>query len=166
MGRRRPTKAELTTTTGIVCASKHECNVVQELINSGVDFEYEPETISYRTKVRNGTCDSCGESDVYQERSYTPDIRFANGIYLEVKGKFTPQKRTLMRAFVKCNPELDLRFVFQNNGYLTKAKKTSFVEWAHQIGCEATVGKAVPSQWYDQVGSDGRGVSDGNGGGA
>ena len=148
MARRKPTKEELTTTTGIVCASKHEKAVIQILIDESVEFEYEPDSIKYRTKVRNGACGTCGKSDVYQERSYTPDVRFANGIYLEIKGKLTPQKRTLMRQFVKCHPELDLRFIFQNDGWLTKRKRTSYSEWAMGIGCGATVGQAVPSTWY------------------
>lgn len=146
MGRRARGKS--LTTEGHECDSIYERDVLQGLIAKGVDFEYEPESIKYRTKVRSGSCGECGASDVYQGRSYTPDVRFRNGTYLEIKGKFMPAKRTLMRAFVRENPELTLRFLFYRDNWLTTGHKRKYSDFCRAIGCESDVGTEVPEAWY------------------
>lgn len=148
----RVSKKDLTTTAGHECASLYERDVLQGLIDNGVEFDYEPETIRYRSRVRNGHCGSCGGAEVYQERSYTPDLRFANGVLVEIKGKFLPQKRTLMREVVRCHPELDLRFLFQRDGWLqpkSRAKgRRRYSDWARGLHLPVAIGLEIPEDWY------------------
>lgn len=152
-------KRGYTTRAGLKVASKFEAAVVNWLTDQQIDFEYESESLSYTTPVVNGVCPECGHKHVIQERTYTPDITLADGSFIEVKGKFTPQKRTLMRHLIRSNPDRTIRFVFYNDPYMTKRKATRLTDWARQQGVEAHVwnpagGKKaaqhwLPEEWFD-----------------
>lgn len=136
-----------TTSTGVECDSGFEREVVQSLIDRGVEFECQPASLSYRTRVRSAICSACGSEDAYQRRKYTPDLRLADGSYVEIKGHLKPQNRSFLKQVLVCNPDVRLRFVFQRNNIYGKTR-TRYSDWAKSLGCESSVG-SLPSAWTD-----------------
>lgn len=150
-----PGKRGYNTKAGFKVASKFEVEVVNWLTDQQIPFDYEAESLSYTTPVVNGACPECGHRHVIQERVYTPDIRLMDGTFIEIKGKFTPQKRNLMRHLIKANPDRTIRFVFFNDPYLTKRKATRLSDWARQQGVEYHVwspkgGKKAAQHWLPE----------------
>ena len=83
------------------------------------------------------------ETFVYElpQKKYTPDfiIRFSSGegepIFLEYKGAFTGKDRTKMRHVRRCNPDRDIRLVFERpQNKLNRCSKTTYGEWATKNG--------------------------------
>lgn len=141
-----------TTKNGIKVRSPYECDVIDDLLEREIEFEYEPCAISYNEPVTNGACRACGSGEVIQRRSYTPDIYLpSSDTWVECKGYFRQQNRKLMRAFIDGNPQLDLRFMFSADGWLapkSKAKnKRRYSDWARARGVVCHVGRAVPEDW-------------------
>lgn len=120
--------------------------VHDQLVESGIGFEYEPEKIEYRTRVVNGICTKCGCTDVYQRRKYTPDFVLSNGIRLEVKGILDAPTRSKMVAIKTQNPGLDVRFVFGANNKVNKKKPARYLDWAAHQGFKACL-KLIPPSW-------------------
>lgn len=85
------------------------------------------------------------------ERKYTPDfpIRFADtGAlgYIEVKGRFTSADRTKMKLIRQQHPNIDIRFVFQENKRIRPGSSTRYLDWAEKNGFPAVIGE-VPKSW-------------------
>jgi len=80
--------------------------------------------------------------------NYIPDFHLINGVFLEVKGRLTSEDRRKMIAVKKCNPELDIRFVFQapfNKIY--KGSKTTYAKWAERNGFPWCSYQSIPIEW-------------------
>ena len=114
--------------------SMFEVAIVEAAKNEGMSLEYEPHNIAYELKA-----------------NYVPDAVLPNRIYLEFKGLFTEQDRRKMLAVKKCNPDLDIRFVFQNaNTRLTKSKKgKTYWQWCDKNGFQWSE-KTIPLEWWDE----------------
>lgn len=141
-GRRPRNRAKKTK----VHASKFEDNVIQNLKDRGVDFEYEPETFQYSRPGRGYKCDSCGGAKCSVIRRYTPDLRLGT-VYIELKGKFTSENRSKMEDFLKGDPGIDLRFIFMRDNWLTSKHKHKYSDWAKKLGVKYHVGQEVPEEW-------------------
>ena len=114
--------------------SKLERQIALQLREAGVRFEYESMRLGYTRKC-----------------TYTPDFILSNGILIEVKGWFKSSDRTKMVAVREANPELDIRFLFQNaNIRITKGSKTSYGDWAEKKGFKWAE-KRVPESWLSQT---------------
>jgi len=144
--------------TGVVVArpktkpnyrSKLEERVCNNLRNRNIQYDYEPYQLKYTTEVKPAYCANCGHNVVLKERNYTPDIVLGNGIVIEIKGKFTGEMRTKMLAVRRCNPELDIRMLFQADNWLTKKKATRYSDWCERNGFVYHIGEVVPSEWID-----------------
>ena len=86
-----------------------EEQVADLLDQLNVDYEYESEKLSYVIEAK-----------------YIPDFKVGD-VYLEAKGYFPSDQRRKMKAVKKANPELDIRFIFQNPlTKLSKSSKTSY----------------------------------------
>ena len=93
------------------------------------------DTLSYTVPVRDATCNSCGETKVSKHRTYTPDL-FQNGAdagrqpgsyFIEIKGYLRAAQRSLLRAFCKARPDIDLRIIYQRDFPINK--KLSVTQW-------------------------------------
>lgn len=112
-----------------------ESYTISDLKERQVAFEYEPHRIKYMQ---------------VQERAYTPDILLANGIYVEVKGYFTSLDRVKHLLIRKSNPDLDIRFLFQNaKNRLSKTSKTTYAAWCEKHGF-LWAEKHVPQEWINE----------------
>lgn len=110
---------------GTEWASKFEWEVYSTLRDAGhcVRPCDERDTISYTEQKTNARCVACGSVECVQDRTYTPDLFFlpqgegsnGAGYYIEVKGYFRPEKRTLFRCMRKSRPDYDIRLVLQSN---------------------------------------------------
>ena len=147
------------------CDSDFERAVIDDLIERGVTYGYETSRFDYSTPVTNGYCQACKTSGrmVVQRRYRTLDITLANGIVIEVKGKFPPSIRTYMRHLITCNPEADIRFFFMMDAWQTKGHKKRLSDWARVQGVPCAVGDprknpgtiaygvgGIPQSWIDE----------------
>lgn len=122
----------------------------------------ESDTLLYTVPVRDATCSACGASQVSKRRNYTPDLRLPDapardngvfshtGFYVEVKGYLRANERSLLRAFCKARPDIDLRFVFQRDfrigagtaiSWVTKFLKRPACVWTGRLPDEWLVSK-------------------------
>jgi len=85
-------------------------------------------------------------------KKYTPDFILPNGILVEAKGNFrTTAERTKMVEIKKQNPDVEIRFLFQNpNLKISKKSKTTYSTWAEQKGFKWASGAHVPQAWVDE----------------
>jgi len=127
--------------------SKLEERVCNNLRNRRIQFSYEPYQIKYTTEVKPAYCANCGHSVVLKQRNYTPDLVLDNGIVIEIKGKFTGEMRTKMLAIRRCNPDLDIRMLFQADNWLTRKKAQKYSDWCKRNNFTYHVGEQVPSDW-------------------
>ncbi len=97
--------------------SKLEDEVEKELKTTGHEYAYESDYLHY---VQPET-----------KRSYNPDFTLDNGIFIEVKGKLDVPTRKKMKLVKEHNPDADIRFVFDRNNKLSKAKKS----WRYEDWC-------------------------------
>jgi len=106
--------------------NKFELEVFTKLKRKKVKFKYESEKILY----------------VYSGH-YIPDfvIDTKQGkIYVETKGYLRATDKRKMAAVKKCNPTLDIRFVFH-----PKCKKAD-LRWAEKNGFPFAI-EAIPKEW-------------------
>jgi hypothetical protein len=94
------------------------------------------DSLAYTSPVRNGSCVSCGGTNVGQQRHYTPDLfvvsgdnkHQAIGYYVEVKGYLRPRERSLFRSIYKTHKDVDLRFLFATD-FRAAGTKGSITMW-------------------------------------
>lgn len=101
----------------------------------GVPFKYEEDKIKY---VQPAT-----------DKTYLPDFKLPNGIYVETKGRFTAQDRKKMVLVISQNPDKDIRILFERNNTLTKTSRTTYGMWCDKKGIEWAVSKHghTPESW-------------------
>jgi hypothetical protein len=108
-------------------------------LSSVTSFEYEP---------------SDKKLPWYSEHKYQPDFILPNGIHIETKGWSKDWANGKDRAkhlkIREANPEVDLRFVFQNAyAFITKGSKTTNAAWAEKKGF-LWAHKSVPKHWITE----------------
>lgn len=113
------------------------------------DFTYECTTLKYNKRTtRKMECLDCGSQHILQKAKYLTDFRLPNGIFLEVKGWFKPSDRTKMESVIKCNPELDIRMVFDKDNWTTKKKTQKYSDWCRKRKIKYCIGE-VPKEWLE-----------------
>lgn len=123
--------------------SQFEIDLAAQLKKAKVSFAYEAESLKYIV-----------------EGKYKPDFIVDFGsekIYIEGKGFLKPSDRVKMEAVKKAHPNLDIRFVFQQNNFVYKKKKGEprrtpestdmrYGDWCDKHGFPWAVGK-IPDDW-------------------
>lgn len=91
-------------------------------------------------------------------RKYMWDFRVAavadkdRSIIIETKGRFVTEDRQKHLHIRKCNPELDIRFVFSNaNARISKQSSTTYSMWAERNGF-LWAHRWVPLEWLRELG--------------
>jgi hypothetical protein len=113
--------------------SKFEESIWDAALGSRKKLEHEPHFIPY---VMKG--------------SYLPDFILPNGIYIEAKGYLDAAACRKMKAVKASNPNLEIRFVFQNaNGKRNKRAKLRNWEWADKHGFKWAEG-TIPLEWWKE----------------
>ena len=110
--------------------SRLEEQVAELLDELQVPYSYESEKLDYVIEAR-----------------YIPAF-IVGDIYLETKGFFKPADRKKMLAVKKCNPDLDIRLVFQAPyNKINKKSKTTYAKWADKHGFPWCAYYAIPREW-------------------
>lgn len=82
--------------------------------------------------------------------SYLPDFQLPNGIFIEAKGYLDAAACRKMIAVKASNPQLDIRFVFQDaNGKRNKRSKLKNWQWAEKHGFQWAEG-TIPLEWWKE----------------
>lgn len=119
-----------------------ELDVATFLIEGGYTFEYEPQDQKARYLV----------PAIY--KLYLPDFVLPNGIVIETKGQFSSQDRKKHLLIRSCNPELDIRFIFNNpRAKIGKKSSTTYGMWCEKHGFlydKFTKQQPVPQEWLDE----------------
>ena len=101
-----------------------------------VEYSYETDRIPY----------------VAKPKTYTPDFKLSNGIYVETKGRFVVSDRVKHLLIREQHPELDIRFVFSNSGNkLGKKSSTTYAQWCDKHGFKYADG-FIPVEWTKEKG--------------
>lgn len=81
-----------------------------------------------------------------------PDIKgiddLVGKIILENKGYLSAQDRSKYKMVRAAYPHLDIRFIFQADNWVTKAKKQRYSQWAEANGFKWWVGTCPPEEWF------------------
>ena len=110
-----------------------EMTIDESLKSRGIDGEYEKHIIQY-TKPET-------------HHKYHPDFKLPNGIFVETKGRFLTDDRKKHLLIKAQNPNLDIRFLFQNSKTkISKASKTTYADWCIKHGF-TFADKDIPDDW-------------------
>jgi hypothetical protein len=108
----------------------------ESLKTQGIDGQYEQHKIKYTKPATKHT--------------YTPDFRLPNGIFIETKGRFVLADRQKHILIKHQQPDLDIRFVFQNSkNKIRKGSKTTYGDWCDQNGFMYS-DILIPKSWYNE----------------
>lgn len=108
--------------------------VIEELVSQGHKFQYHPDPLYYITEPRR-----C---------KYTPDIVLPNGVIIEIKGYLRPEDAKKHLLVKSQNPEIDIRFVFENSKKkMTGRKLLTYADWCNKHGF-LFVDKIIPPSWF------------------
>jgi len=128
--------------------SGSEVRLVSLLKELRIKYDYEPYYIPYEVK---------------EVRRYLPDFVISgSNIILEVKGWFKGVDRKKHLLLKNSNPNLDIRFVFDNpNNKIKKGSKTTYGDWCTKYGFKFSAANdtATIIEWLNE----GRGLSYTNG---
>lgn len=118
--------------------SKLEKRVAGELRRTpNILFRYEADVFKYVI-----------EKYYVSDFTITPIKQGASPIFIEVKGYFSAEDRTKMRAVKATNPHADIRLVFDRDNKLSRQSKMTYSQWAEKNGFKYSVGK-IPKGWFE-----------------
>ena len=123
---------------GVTLRSGFEQRVAKYLDSKKVKYEYEQTVVPYTVPET--------------VRKYTPDFKLPNGIFLEIKGRWTAEDRKKMSLVIEQNPDLDIRMLFMVDNPITKNSKTRYSDWCEKRGIKYAVSKdgTVPEEWLKE----------------
>ena len=111
--------------------SKLEEKIASLFNELGVSFEYESIKVKYVI-----------------EHDYCPDFVLPNGRILEAKGYWDAESRRKMLAVKKCNPDLDIRMIFQSPyNTISKSSKTTYAQYCERHHIPWTTFTDIPIEW-------------------
>ena len=117
--------------------SRFEFDFATYLENNGIEFQYEQHKFTYDPK----------------QRTYTPDFYLPKfDMFIETKGQFVGSDRSKHKLIAEQYPDLDLRFVFQNDKVkLSKKSKTTYADWCNKNNFKYAKG-VIPIGWMKNYG--------------
>lgn len=116
--------------------SKFEDDVAKKYPN----LEYENDKLTYVVPAK--------------KRTYNPDWKIRDKVYIETKGKLdrdTIEKMLLVKAQ---NPDVTIYIMFQKgNNKLRRGSKTTYLDWAKKNGfiaaCWQQTKGTIPPEWFE-----------------
>lgn len=106
---------------------------------SSYSVEYEPDKLPFVQPI--------------QKRYYVPDFKLKDKVYIEAKGRLTPQDRKKMLWVKEQYPDYTFFLLFGNaSNKLTKKSKTTYAMWAEKHGFKwCDVRDGIPKTWLKGV---------------
>lgn len=116
--------------------SGYEDKVAENLDKLNIKYGYEDVTIPYTI-----------------ERKYKLDFSIESGILIESKGYFLSSDRTKHLKIKEQHPELDIRFLFQADNWLTKKHKSRYSDWCkrHEFKYHVSPTGNLPKKWLKEI---------------
>ena len=120
-------------------------------------------TGKYKSVLESKVARMLGRKAKYESESiayvlpkrYTPDFILVrprgdsstteHKIYVEVKGWLRVEDQQKMKSVKHCNPALDIRFYFPNNGRVQGSRMTNS-QWCEKYDFKYTIGR-IPKEW-------------------
>lgn len=85
------------------------------------------------------------------KRTYCPDFKLAEGLYVETKGRFLQPDRAKHLWVKTQRPDLDIRFVFSNpDAPINKGSKTTYRMWCERHGFRWAK-RLIPLEWIEEA---------------
>ena len=105
---------------------------IADLFNElGVSFEYESTKVPYQISY-----------------NYSPDFVLPCGRMLEAKGYWDAADRRKLLAVKQCNPDLDIRMIFQTPyNKISKQSKTTYAQWCDKHNIPWATFQEIPIDW-------------------
>jgi len=130
--------------------SLSEKRVANELLAKGIKYRYERTKFEYYLDSNlKLDCPNCGLVKGRIRRHYLPDFELPNGLFIEVKGRFTPRDRKKMRAIRTLYPSLPIGIVFDSDRKIEGSKKgLRYGEWANKNGFPWSI-REIPPSWLE-----------------
>lgn len=115
--------------------------MARQLTLAGRDFGYEDVKIDYLKPAKKA--------------KYNPDFTFRKSdgsiVYIESKGRFLTVDRQKHLLIRDQNPELDIRFVFQNaKAKISKTSSTTYARWCEDKGFKYADRGQIPKEWFNE----------------
>lgn len=107
--------------------------MANSLMESGVDFTYEEDTLHYVVPA--------------QTHTYRPDFKLPNGVFVETKGRWTAQDRKKMSLVIEQHPELNIHMLFALDNKISPNSRTCYSDWCTKRGIVHAFGTEVPKEW-------------------
>ena len=109
-----------------------EEQIAKQLTDKGIDYTYESTKVNYQPQC-----------------VYTPAFLItSSGIHLEAKGYFSSKDRRKMLAVKECNPDLDIRMIFQRPfNKIYKGSKTTYAMWCEKHDILWSSYQNIPESW-------------------
>jgi hypothetical protein len=103
--------------------SKFEFTFSKELKRLNLFAEYEPDKFKYK------------QPELI--RSYCPDWKIRESVYIETKGNFSSSDRKKILWFRESNPDIKIYMLFmRSNNTLSKVSKTKYSDWCDKNNIE------------------------------
>lgn len=136
MRRRRPRRKATKITPEWKCQgfrSGFEYKAALDFDRRGIAYTFEPCVLVYQVNLT---------------KKYTPDFKLKDvPFYLEYKGWFTLADRKKAVLVRDSNPDIEVRFVFQNaNNKIRKGSKTTYGDWCDKNGFK-WADRVLPEHW-------------------
>ena len=114
-----------------------EQKVAKQLSDAKIKHAYESTKVLYEVPSRKA--------------KYTPDFTIGR-MHVETKGYFPTKDRQKMVFARDCNPDVDVRIVFQRaKTKISKASPTSYGKWATDHGFKWADNGTVPDEWLAEM---------------
>lgn len=117
-----------------------EERIAQELLERGVDFEYEQLKLDYLRPAKKS--------------KYTPDFVIikedGSPMVIETKGRFLTADRQKMLLIKAQYPDMDIRFIFSNaKQKISKQSNTTYAMWSEKNGFKYSH-SILPEDWLKE----------------
>lgn len=132
-------------------ASKYEQTVYYDAKERKISVQYEPAVFHYERRGRGTYCRDCGSRETAKQARYTPDFGLFGVIFVETKGKFDAAARGKHEDFRKSRPDVDLRFLFASDNWVTKQHKRRYSDWCRERGIKYALGTSIPREWAEEA---------------
>jgi len=109
------------------------------LVARGINYTYESAKVSFTPPVKTRT------------KLWDWTIKPDNGseFIVETKGYWSPKNRLDETEAIKQNPQLDVRYCFQNaHNPIRKGSKTTYAMWCNKHGIQWCQG-TIPLEWIN-----------------
>ena len=130
--------------------SRSEKRAADQLRALNIKYRFERTRVEYVKPKGTVICPNCGPVSGQLKKYYLPDFELSNGVFIEVKGRFTSADRIKLKTVKKQHPNMVLCLLFDSDRLLESRRpgvqRPRYGEWANANGIPWAV-KIIPDAW-------------------